>query len=461
LEQVARAYYNDAVCGGGGTITSVIPQTHQAKAAYRLLDCESVMHPAVIQPHCQLVRSQLDSPGVTLLIEDTTAISYPTLKASKGLGPIGESFTSGYWLHSTLAVHWEESDKPGGCWPIGDRCWPIGLVHQQAWARSKRRPKRPKSKGRGKECNNARQLRTDRESIRWASVLADLPEKSCADAQWIYVADRESDIYEVFGKCRNAGVSMVIRAAYPRAIAKDESQDDLIPEESDLISEASDLMSAAADAPVLGQLELYLVNHNRTARLEVRATSLELQGPPRPGGRLENVGIHVVRVREIGVPEGVEPLEWTLLTDLPVTTLKECERVIRIYRVRWLIEEFHKAIKTGLGLELSQLSDYRRLSVLGGILSVVSVHLLQLKWKARTDGDRPLSKEEQDEPMVKVLSQIHPAQGKPTQGWMLKSMARVGGYQARKSDGPPGWLTIWRGWQTLQFLVQGYELASG
>lgn len=447
---LGRALHSGAVCGGGGTLTSVIPQAHQAKAAYRLLDCESVTHVAVIEPHCQFVRSQLDEPGVTLLIEDTTAISYPNLKQAKGLGPIGEDFTRGYWLHSTLAVRWKQS----GVSERPDQCWPIGLVHQQAWARSEQRPDRRKSKGPGKESNHARQSRENRESVRWAASLAELPERRHGDAQWVYIADRESDMYEAFLKCRDAGVSLVIRAAYPRGIVHEGSE--------------ADLMTAAVGAPVRGELVLELVNQNRTARLEVRSTSLQLRGPPRPqgvqgvkGGRLENIRMHVVRVREIGGPEGVEPLEWTLLTDLPVTTVAECETAIRIYRARWMIEELHKGLKTGLGLESSQLSDYRRLSVLGGIVSVVAVHLLQLKWNARTEGDRELTRQEQQETMVKVLIKIQPPKGKPTHQWRWRAMAMLGGYLGRKSDGPPGWLTLWRGWRTLQFLIQGYELAKG
>jgi hypothetical protein len=442
LVEVAAAFDSGACCGGGGTITSVIPATHQAKAAYRLLDCESVTHPSVIESHCRHVRSTINEPGVTLLIEDTTAIAYPGLKQSSGLGPIGEAFTRGFWLHSTLAVRWELSSDASE----KDRCWPIGLLHQHAWARPTERPARRKRTGRGKEPNHARQKRKDRESIRWAAVLATLPAMKREDSSLIFVADRESDIYEVFGKCRAAGVSFVIRAAYARATVDDEF--------------GADLMSAAENAPVRGHLQLDLPQHHRTATMEVRGIAVELRGPPRPGGRAANVTLGVVRVREVDPPAGVEPLEWTLLTDQPVDTLKACGRVMRIYRCRWMIEELHKGMKTGLGLELSQLSDYRRLSALAGIVSVVAVHLLQMKWSARIDGQKPLEEEQTREPMVKLLEKIHPPSGKKTVQWLWISIARLGGYLARKNDGPPGWLTLWRGWQTLQLLLRGYHLAD-
>jgi hypothetical protein len=316
------------------------------------------------------------------------------------------------------------------------------------------RPKRPKGTGRGKESNHARQLREDRESVRWGACLAALPERKNPGALLIYVADRESDIYEVFEKCFDAGVSFVIRAAYPRALAGVGTAGKGAPAEP-----VPNLMATADHAPVRGVIELDLPQRAGTVKLEVRSTTMELRGPRRPGGRLENLALGVVRVREINPPDGVDPLEWTLLTDLPVDTLETCVRVARIYRARWTIEEFHKGLKTGLGLELSQLSDYRRLSALAGIVSVVAVFLLLMKWSARS-GEKPLEPELKQDPMVKVLSKIFPPTGEPTNRWLWISIARLGGYQARRSDGPPGWLTLWRGWQTLQLLLRGYQLAG-
>ena len=455
--EVAAAFKSGACCGGGGTITSVIPATHQAKAAYRLLDNKTVTHQAVIQTHCAHVRSMLDEPGVTLLIEDTTAIAHPNLKESSGLGPIGEGFTRGYWLHTTLAVRFEPSAEAAKACHLR----PLGLAHQHAWARPEVRPGRPKSTGRGKESNHARQKREDRESVRWAACLSALPVRKNPDATLIYIADRESDIYEVFEKCLEAGVSFVIRAAYPRALATGGSAAKPAGKSNGkpTAEPVPDLMATADHAPVRGVIELDLPQRNGTVKLEVRSTTMELRGPRRPGGRLANLTLGVVRVREINPPEGVEPLEWTLLTDLPVDTLEACVRVTRIYRARWTIEEFHKGLKTGLGLELSQLSDYRRLSALAGIVSVVAVFMLLMKWSARA-GEKPLEPELKQDPMTRVLEKIYPPSGGLTNRWLWISIARLGGFQARKTDGPPGWLTLWRGWQTLQLLLRGYQLAG-
>jgi hypothetical protein len=437
LVKVAAAFRAGACCGGGGTITSVIASPDQAKAAYRLLDCDSVTHESAIAAHVRHVRQRLAyEPGVHLLIEDTTALAYQGLEQASGLGPIGEPFTRGFWLHSTLAVRWDEQ---------ANQCEVLGLAGQKAWAREAIRPKRRKSNGRGKESNHARQSRSDRESMRWAAALAEpgpIPEGS----QQIYVADRESDIYEVFERCHGSGRSLVIRATHPRALAGE--------------LEGSDLLSAVRHAPVLGVTEVEIAKEGRTARLEMRSIQVELRGPVRPGGRLANVTLNVVQAQEIDPPAGSAPLCWTLITDLPVATLRDCQRVIGIYRCRWLIEELHKGMKTGLRIEQSQLSDYRRLAALSGIVSVVAVFLLQTKHAARTCGERELDEAQIQPAMLKVLKKLHPPKGKATARWFWISIARLGGFMNRKGDGDPGWQTLWRGWQTLCHLVRGYELNS-
>jgi hypothetical protein len=261
---------------------------------------------------------------------------------------------------------------------------------------------------------------------------------------WTYVADRESDIFELFQSAWCHGWSYVIRARHPRALAGAWA--------------GTDLFAAAAQGTLRGRVDLELPQEHRTAHLEIRSSTLELCGPKRPGGRLENHTLNVVWVRERHAPKGRVRLCWVLLTDLPVDTLAQALRVIRIYQGRWLIEEWHKALKTGLKVEHSQLSDARRLAVLIGILSVVAVFLVRQKLLARAAPDAPW--DDLDPALLAVLRQTSPPRGPPTRRWFWITLAKLGGFLARTGDGDPGWLTLWRGWQTLMLLVRGYELAN-
>jgi hypothetical protein len=207
-------------------------------------------------------------------------------------------------------------------------------------------------------------------------------------------------------------------------------------------------------------VEVEVPRQKRRALLEVRSATLELRGPRRPGGRLEDHTLRVVHAAESDPPPGVTALRWVLLTDLPAATPEECRRVIAIYRQRWLIEEFHKALKTGLRVEASQLSDARRLSALIGVLSVVAAVLLGLKLEARDQPEAELTAGDADASMVAVLRKLDPPRGPPTRRWLWRAVAKLGGFMGRKGDHDPGWLTLWRGWQTLILLTHGYELAN-
>jgi hypothetical protein len=434
LVKVAEAVMKGSCCDGGGTLTSILADPHQAKAAYRLFDGPAVTHDAVLGGHRQWVGQQLAEPGTYLLIEDTTVAAFNSRTRAGGLGPIGESYTLGFWLHNTLAVRWEAGP---------DRCQVLGLQAQQSWARDPVARDRKTQSKKKKQTTFERQKDPDRESMRWGRSLGELP-AATESARYIYVADRESDVYETFEKCKSAGVSYVIRASQPRALAGE--------------FEGSDVFEAVAAAAVLGTVAVEIARENRTAELEVRSLTVTLRGPARPGGKLKDLTVNLVQAREANPPAGCAGVSWTLLTDLPVQTLLQCRQILNIYRHRWLVEELHKAMKTGLKLEDSQLSDARRLGALAAVISVAAVFLLQMKTAARTDGDTLLPEQQKQTPMVRILQKRYPPKGEPTRRWLWISVAKLGGFMARKGDGDPGWLILWRGWQTLRFLLEGYEL---
>lgn len=151
-------------------------------------------------------------------------------------------------------------------------------------------------------------------------------------------------------------------------------------------------------------------------------------------------------------------LDREQVTDLPVDTLEQCRRVLMIYRRRWLVEELHKALKTGLRVEHSQLSDARRLGALIGILSVVAVFLFQQKLAARDQPQAVLDEQTVDPTLLAVLRKTDPPRGRATQRWFWIAIAKLGGYHDKPRT-HPGWLTLWRGWQTLMILARGYDLA--
>lgn len=198
----------------------------------------------------------------------------------------------------------------------------------------------------------------------------------------------------------------------------------------------------------------------RTAMVEIRSVRVDLDGPWRPGGWQPALpGVTAVEVREVHAPDGVtEPLRWLLLTSLPCTTWAQAQRVVGRYAARWWIEEYHKALKTGAGVEDSQLERGHRLEALIAVLAVVAVRLLSTKMLARS---RPESFEAATSFGPEMLALLERKLGRPKGGWNNKNVmiatARLGGFIGRKSDGMPGWQTIWRGWHRLIWMCEGIE----
>ena len=165
------------------------------------------------------------------------------------------------------------------------------------------------------------------------------------------------------------------------------------------------------------------------------------------------------RLARAGKLAAKEPLEWILLTSVPTTTLEQAWERVDWYGHRWLDEDYHQCLKSGCRIEHRQLQTVDGLIRLLGLLSPLAVRLLQVRALAREEPERPAH--EVIEPlMLAVLAQRSGhAPASMTVGTFWTEVARLGGYLARSHDGPPGWRTIWKGWLSLQTLLEGVHLA--
>ena len=441
----------------GGTLCSALPDWAELHAAYRLMNSPAVTHEKVLADHFRRTRERCRELGECLLIEDTTSVDFTAHGDTEGLGRIGDDGGRGFYVHTTLAAVMRETEGEAG--EVAATAELVGLFDQRWWARGDK----PPGGGAAGEKKAAR-LGRARESQRWAACLEEcLPEALAGEATppgpgpgcWTLVADREGDVYEALVRCRTVGVAPLIRACQDRALIGPDGQ------------AGGHLFAAVRAAPLKGTYELHLRARPgqaaRTATVQVRSTAVTLRPPWRPQGagrELEPVEVNVVEAWEADPPEGVEPLHWVLLTTWPADTLADCRRAVRAYGLRFLIEDYHKALKTGCGLEKSQLATMQALAALLGVLSLVAARLLDLKLLARARPDEPVTPEQVGPEALAVLAHRF---GEPAGGWTnrttLRAVARLGGFLARKGDGEPGWITIWRGWKRLNDLCEGYAMA--
>jgi len=423
-----------------GTLPQAVKDPMALKAAYRLLSHSNVTHEHILDPHVSATRERCRASGDYLLIEDTTALSFTQRGPVQGMGPLTNEGSQGLLVHSTLAArieHWSEKHEP--------RVTLAGLFGQQCWAREKPRGSRTQRKREKRVAKRRGDGRS--ESERWARTIARQghpPEY----VRWTLVADRECDIFKVLRCCTEQGHDWVIRAAQAR----------------NTTSACGDVFKTAAQAPVLGRFTLPLRARPgiaaRLAHVEVRSTVSEILAPRNSPGQNAPQTSSLVEVRELDPPANAAPLHWLLLSSWPCEDFSQARRVVGAYACRWLIEEYHKALKSGTHIEDSQLSSADRIQTLLAIHAVVAVDLLELKLLVKTLPDEPIAC---DLVSPEILSILDIQFGRPACGWTnastLRAIARMGGYLGRKNDGPPGWLSIWRGWLKLASMAEGYRLA--
>jgi len=419
-----------------GTLPRSFPVRKDLKAAYRFLRHRASQYERILGPHLLETYQQMCQPGQYLIVEDPTSLDFTGRQVGRKLGRIGDDRGQGIWLNTYLAAAiygYDDQQTP----QVGV----LGLLAQQYWLRTG-----PAHKGR----ETAKQrLSRPRESEHWASIfpkMSPLPE----GVHWIHIADCEADVYETYVRGQQPGVDLIIRANQPRALTA--------PGGSTLQKVEATRVQARLDL----RLRARPGHPARTAHLRVRAVQVVLRPPYRPNSTLEPHTIGVVLVREVHPPKNVQRLEWVLLTSLPIGSEAAVLRVVRTYACRPLIEEYHKALKSGMHIEDSQLEEPQELQALLGIHVVGAARLLQMKHLAVQEPDKVLKPGQVDEDILAILRGQF---GLPTGGWtpltVLKSIARLGGFLARTADGMPGWQTLWRGWQELMTMLCGYRLAKG
>ena len=191
------------------------------------------------------------------------------------------------------------------------------------------------------------------------------------------------------------------------------------------------------------------------------ATAVTWSAPWRPGyGRSGKPPIQctAVRVWEVAAPDAADRLEWILLCDTDVTDFAQARACALQYSTRWVIEAYHKAIKTGLGAERLQLESAERLCAAIAIMSVVALRLIALRERLRRHPEAEADQAGLSRLELEVLRE-RSGHALRTVREVALAIGRLGGHLNRTRDGLPGWQTLWHGMNTLHALVEGALIA--
>ena len=413
-----------------------LPQAADApatlKAAYRFFDNPAIRAEAMLASHVAATQRRMQTVPLVLAVQDTTTLDWSTHPATIGLGPIATSSSRhrGLLAHTTLAI-------------TPDRV-PLGVLQQQVWARDTATVRQQDHKTRPI---------AEKESQKWlTSVEAVIAARAaCPDTQFVSVGDREADVYDLFVQERPEGVDLLVRAAQDRKT-----------DESD-----GYLWRAMDAAPVVATVTLTLQARGeqiaREATVTVSWREVTLRPPTsRAKDRLPTVTVWAVWAIERTPPAGAKPVEWLLLTTVPITTTDEALERLTWYTLRWGIEVWHKVLKSGCRIEKIQLEHADRLIRCLTLYSVIAWRIFYATMVARAVPDAPCSVLLDDAEWQGLYCRIHRVARAPTTpptlAQAVRWIARLGGFQGRNGDGDPGVTVMWNGFQRLMEIAEMYRI---
>ncbi len=400
----------------------------QAKGAYQLVENPrwEINLQRLLAAHEQQTARRMAAETVVLLAQDTTALSYNSLRQTQGLGPIGEDHSRGLFLHSLQAFRLDGI--------------PLGTAWAQVWARGQEND----TAGRNEQSVD------EKESARWIKALHEASERArqMPQTQVVVCGDRECDIYELYDQVQAAApnVHVLVRGQHDRRL-----------------SDGRQLMESLAATPKGGTLQVKVPRRQgrpaRTTSLELTWREVELKAPA--VGLKKSwppLKVYAVLAREVGAPTAAEAIEWLLLSTWPVKSLKMARRLVRWYALRWGIECWHKVLKVVCGVERRQMKSAQALERALALDMIVASRVLLLSRLGKEHPQLPAelvyTSEELEVLEVKKKETAKYAQSQKLTVLQANILvAMLAGFWGRTGDGHPGPQILAEGLRLLQVLV--------
>lgn len=418
----------------------------EIKAAYRFFDNDKVTFERVLEPHFARTKDRMSEHEVVLLVQDTTEVDLtrPELEVA-GAGDL-DGVRRGFLLHEMQAF------TPDGI-PLGTVWAEVlnrieGVSHAPAAEKGRKRKQTPIE---------------DKESLRWLTGLRQARQvaQRLPGVQCVCIADSEADIYEIFAEPRGEPpVHWLIRACQDRALDGDASQR---------------LRDQVLATPPLYEVELLIRGRQaktgaeararrqnratRRAKVEVRAACVTLRPPPRHDRNLPPVVINVVLAREPNPPPGEPPVEWILVTTLPIDTPEQARTIVEYYCVRWWIEILFRTLKSGCRIERRRFEHIDRVLPCLGLFLIVAWRTLFVCRMGRSCPDldcEAIFEPSEWKAVWMAVKRMTPPKQAPRLSEMVHLIASLGGYIERPTS-EPGTQTLWIGIQRMNDLAWAWD----
>lgn len=415
---------------GQSVVQSCGGEEAAVEGAYRLVRNDRVSAAAIAESGYAATAERIRQCGLLLAVEDSTTLSYGhgVVKELGDLGGPRGSRRQGYLVHSVLLID-ARSERTEG------------LLDQVRWRRERHQ--------RGQRHQRRSRAYVAKESYKWEQASARVAARLGPQmAAVISVCDREADVYEYLRYKVARQQRYIVRNCWNRRTAGADGH----------------VQEAARQLTCLGQYQVMVAQKGgrraRCAEVTLRAGAVTLKCPRRAAGQFADLTLNVVLVEETG-RGGSAQLEWLLLTSEPVDSYQQARQVVRYYELRWRVEEFHKAWKSGAGVERQRMQSAANLERMAVILAFVAVRLLQLRESvAQTEQPCTAVLSAPEWQALWLAQETAPLpHTPPSLRWAYENIARLGGWHDSKRTGRVGWQTLWNGWFILQARTEGFLAA--
>lgn len=428
-----------------GKLTQVFDDGAELEGAYRFVESDKVSTEELERARGEACARRLAQQEVAVIPVDQTSIMLREHRGTERMGSVGTRSSKARGVHAMVAL---------GLDPEGVTLGVLGMV---PWLRSEE-PTPPRKNGRNGKRKDARPAE-ERESFHWLRTIDLCDEQLRLHAPrtrgW-YQVDQGADYWRVFEWACTHEAWLTARICHERVVLRTRSE--------------VELHEWIADQPVAYRLELELPEQPqrpaRTAHVSVRFATGTIRYMETKKKEL-HLTLTVVAVTEPRPPADVTPIRWFLVTNYPVKTPEDAQRVLDNYTLRWRCEDFFRTLKSGAcEVEESELESLESFSRFLIVTSSVAARVERIRYLSRTQPDAPatvaFSKRE-----IRMAIQIRKHYGSrvpaehefpddiPPLHLMTRWIAELGGYRPSKHRGPPGSIVLTRGLIRLQTAVLG------
>lgn len=413
----------------------MVSDDSELEGVYRFFSNEAIKPEDVLRPHVTGTFERMrQAKAPVLVIHDTTDLRFGGLHAREGLGPT-HGKQQGFLLHFALAVLQGEERVPlGSCGMLRIVRTDLKKTRSKSWYEMSKDP--------------------TRESLRWAQLVEQV-EHNAGKGERIHVMDREGDNYDLFALMLRLKTRFIVRACHDRALI----------EGGRLFAELANLKPVLhrdielTERPDDGKFNntRQATRRHRSARLAIAGSTVSLRRTPSAHAPEKEIQVNVVHVWEPSPPKGEPPVFWILHTTEPIATQAQLLAVVDAYRSRWVIEEFFKALKTGCSIEKRQLESYHALSLALAVFVPIASRLLLIRSISRKLPSAPANVLLTDVQLQLLKYKFDLPTLPKTAEDAAYAVAKLGGHLKR--NGPPGWLSLGRGLESLLLMQAGWTAA--